>query len=117
MQSVLDDDVRKILLERPHFELAAKNVFSIAIFVADWRCKWLGNSREELERPRASIWSEIFPDEVHYTSYWLLLLLLWVNVCCASTMYIILVPLCSLMNIIQIVTDDEVTIGNYFPEV
>jgi len=29
MQSVSDDDVRKRLLEKPHFELAAKGVFRL----------------------------------------------------------------------------------------
>jgi len=35
MQSVSDNDVRKRFLQKPHFELAAKDVFRL------WRCNCL----------------------------------------------------------------------------
>jgi len=37
MQSVSDDDVRKRLLEKPHFELAAKGVFRLGRYYVFWQ--------------------------------------------------------------------------------
>jgi len=37
MQSVSDDDVRKRLLEKPRFELAAKGVFRLGRYYTFWQ--------------------------------------------------------------------------------
>jgi len=37
MQSVSDDDVRKRLLEKPHFELAAKGAFRLGRCYIFWQ--------------------------------------------------------------------------------
>jgi len=44
-------------------ELRALRIM-VALRIADWWHKWLGNSREKLDRSAANVWSKHFTEEV-----------------------------------------------------